>query len=320
MLFKQKIGELQKSIFDVLLPLIDNDYVLLDLPYFPNIGDVLIWQGTIDLLKNTKYKCLHSTSQQNYRPIQLDPKVVILLMGGGNMGDLWYHHQVFRKMIIESFPNNKIIQLPQSLFYKSQEVLEADASVYNKHNNLHLFFRDQYSVDLAKHFFNHATIGLLPDMAFCMDMNLWKNSYQVAPKDVLFVKRTDAEWNEGQSYQLVPTEAEVRDWPSMEYSYKKLDILFRIQRKCAKLDQRYSIHSNDFVMNLAYKYWVKNMLIEDGIKFLTSYKVIYTTRLHVAILAVLLEKDCVMFDNSYGKNKGLYQAFLSDVDGVSFAP
>lgn len=41
----EKTEKLRNIIFDQLSPLIDNDYVLWDLPYHENIGDTLIWEG-----------------------------------------------------------------------------------------------------------------------------------------------------------------------------------------------------------------------------------------------------------------------------------
>ena len=40
--------KLQFVIESTLSPLIDGDYVYWDLPYHINIGDTLIWQGTLD--------------------------------------------------------------------------------------------------------------------------------------------------------------------------------------------------------------------------------------------------------------------------------
>ena len=42
---KEKIERLRAEIEKQLIPLIDSDYVLWDLPYHTNIGDTLIWQG-----------------------------------------------------------------------------------------------------------------------------------------------------------------------------------------------------------------------------------------------------------------------------------
>lgn len=74
----------KKSLF----PLITNDYILLDLPYFTNVGDVLIWQSTLDLLKDINHKCIYSSSIETYQKQSLPQECIIIFMGGGNWGDL----------------------------------------------------------------------------------------------------------------------------------------------------------------------------------------------------------------------------------------
>lgn len=51
------IARLRSVVGSVLTPLIDNDYVYLDLPYYENLGDLLIWEGTLNFLKETGHKC-----------------------------------------------------------------------------------------------------------------------------------------------------------------------------------------------------------------------------------------------------------------------
>ena len=46
----------------------------------------------------------------------------------------------------------------------------------------------------------------------------------------------------------------------------------------------------------------KPFLINKGVRFISKYKEIYTTRLHVSILSTLIEKKHYIIDNSYGKN------------------
>ena len=57
-------------------------------------------------------------------------------------------------------------------------------------------------------------------------------------------------------------------------------------------------------------------LVRSGVNQLGAYETIYTTRLHAAILGVLLGKKVVFMDNSYGKNRGFYETWLKDCDAV----
>ena len=48
---EEQIAILKKTIEERLLPLVDRDYVFLDLPYHPNIGDSLIAAAAFKLLE-----------------------------------------------------------------------------------------------------------------------------------------------------------------------------------------------------------------------------------------------------------------------------
>ena len=106
---KEKINQLKNCINDNLFPLMTNDYIYLDLPYYPNIGDHLIWEGTKNFLRQLPYKCLYATSKECYCPPHINKNVIILLHGGGNWGTLYPEHHQFRKKIIQSL----LMQPPQ---------------------------------------------------------------------------------------------------------------------------------------------------------------------------------------------------------------
>ena len=127
--FQQKIDELKNKIYEELTPLIDSDYILLDLHYYSNIGDTLIWEGTESFLKSLPHKCLYKSSNQTFKYKHLQSSTIIILQGGGNFGDLWRRFQDFRLSIIKQYPNNKIIILPQSIFYENDEIIKNDAAI-----------------------------------------------------------------------------------------------------------------------------------------------------------------------------------------------
>ena len=56
-----KVNKLKNIISSQLRTLVQGDYIYLDVPYHANLGDTLIWQGTLDFLKTLPYKCLHSS-------------------------------------------------------------------------------------------------------------------------------------------------------------------------------------------------------------------------------------------------------------------
>lgn len=166
--FSGKVAFLRDLIVNTLTPLISDSYVLWDLPYYTNIGDILIWEGTENFLKQLSSQCISKCSYQtfSYKPLPKD--TTILLQGGGNFGDLWRVHQEFRLKIVELYPDNKIIILPQSVHYQDTKILERDAELMGKHSNLTICVRDTKSWDILGSYFYKNNLLLLPDMAFCI--------------------------------------------------------------------------------------------------------------------------------------------------------
>ncbi len=317
MTFQEKIEELKKDIFNELSSLVKSDYLYLELPYYSNIGDILIWEGTEAFLEKLPYKCLYKTSMYTFKYKAIPEDSIILLQGGGTFGDIWRKNQDFRLSIIEQYPNNKIIILPQTVYYENEEKLKEDAYLMSLHKNLIICARDTKSREiLTTHFLNR--VLLLPDMAFCIDMPKWKKYKKQPINKILFLNRKDKEKNDQQSYMNVPTNAEDRDWPTIErrsFAFKLLDKILNISKDFDKL---FSSNLYNAIFDFSYKHIIRESYIKKGIKFLSPYSFVYTTRLHVAILSILLEKDFVFFDNSYGKNKYFYETWLKDLDGVKF--
>ena len=103
-----KIRKLQENIESQLSHLITRDYWLLNVPYHPNVGDTLIWQGELDFLKNFSYKCKGMRSFYSPIPNNIKEKDLILIHGGGNFGDLWELPQEWQMSVVEQYPHNKI--------------------------------------------------------------------------------------------------------------------------------------------------------------------------------------------------------------------
>lgn len=316
----EKVFQLKQNIKDVLTPLIDNDYLYLDLPYHSNLGDTLIWQGTLDFLKQIPYKCLYSCSVNGKKYINIIKKnhsPIILFHGGGNFGDLWVLHNNFRKKIISEFPNHKIIVLPQTVFYNDSKHLEEDALFYSNYPNVSICARDIKSYNILKENFHKNTIYLLPDMAFCMNINEYDRCHHEV-KESLFIKRLDKELAFNGNYSSVPKNTITSDWPTfMNNEYKEYIYLKILNRYCGAIDRRLKTNINNIITDLYWKTVLRKKNVNLAINFIDKYKNIYTTRLHAAILGVILNKtNITVFDNFYGKNSSFVNTWLSDVDSI----
>lgn len=317
MMPQEKVSQLKHFIYQALTPLVDNDYLLLDLPYHSNLGDTLIWQGELDFLKTVPYKCKYSTwFQGNLSMVEeiLRPETILLFHGGGNFGDIWPVHGQFRRKVIEMFPKQQCVILPQTIYYQDERNLYEEAEFYSNYPNVTICARDVCSLELLKRFFPSNNSLLVPDMAFYMNIEGYKRS--ISPKGSVFVRREDQEINNNIDYQRVPKDSVVSDWlflcNSKEYSRQE-DIVKWGRRFDSRLGTDWKHSWLDF-------YWqhvLRPLNVKTAIRFIDQYKSVYTTRMHAAILGVILGKqDITLFDNSYGKSSSLYSTWLSDVDGL----
>ncbi|MFW5983271.1 MAG: polysaccharide pyruvyl transferase family protein [bacterium] len=316
----KKYASLNSIIFQKLTPILNNDYIFLDLPYFTNIGDTLIWKGTEEFLKTLPHKCLYRSSIETYSTPRIGKNVTILLQGGGNFGDIWRRHTEFCLRILRVFPDNQIIVLPQTIYYNNEDILKQDAQEMTKHKHLTICARDFRSYEILKKQFPKNQILQLPDMAFCIGSSFLQK-HQIQEEDkVLFFKRKDIEFAPYDfSHSIKHPQTEEHEWPSMEYNLFVNRVLARL-KKIQLFMRRRGIPVRLFnkVIDLYSQNIFMPHMLKIGIQFISKYKYVYSTRLHGAILSILLDKPLTLFDNSYGKNDCFYQTWLKDTEKVEF--
>jgi len=308
------VDRLRKLIEESLIPLIKKDYVFLDLPYHPNVGDTLIAMGAMELLSKTGRKCLYKSSEFTYDGRSLEKDTLIVFNGGGNFGDLWMPYTRFRNQIISKYPNNQILIMPQSVWYSKKENLNLDKSIYDNCPNITICARDEQSFDFLLKNFENNNVLLIPDLAFYTSPSLLIQRESTGR--TLFLRRDDKEYVDSTRYSAVPNIAEVHDWPTLE----KGDDTYKIYYLFNEVNARFEKYVNKRIAwKLKDLYWQKKLLpynVKKGIEFVNNYDVIYSTRLHVAVLGFLLNKQVFFFDNNYGKNSALFNTWLHESDKI----
>jgi pyruvyl transferase EpsO len=321
--------------------------VLLDYPSHLNIGDQLIGLGEIYYFNHIlKTKIKYMADWQNFSSEVMADKLTddypIVFHGGGNLGDLWPNHQRFRQSIIQSYPERPIIILPQTIYFRNQELLEKSAKIFNSHTNLTLFVRDKYSYELGQKYFDNCKIILSPDMAFQL-VDSPRFDFEIKRKDsVLYFKRTDAELNKTINLEL-PTDFQLvtEDWVSFQKHWKLGNPRNKPKMQLIKLYreiiQRGLLTPQEF---LPRRQWIENQieinnlnylppqsldlvrlslsLTYSGIRQLKSHRLVISTRLHGHILCLLLGIPNIFLSNSYYKNQGFYEAWTHDVPFSKF--
>ena len=316
MIYSDKIQQLRNIINNQLLPLIDSDYAYLELPYYENIGDTLIWEGTRIFLKQTKYRCLYSASSSTFYNHKIPQNTTILLQGGGNFGDLWEEHHSFRKKIIELYPDNKTIIFPQTVWYEKQENIKADEIFFAHHPNVIMCARDNISFKFMQEHFSKNNLLLVPDMAFFIDFNKFGKINTDKTERTLYAKRIDKELKNNIWPSFIPPNAEVHDWPTFKSKatkYAKADYIVGWLNFFANIK---GIKPINRLIDLTRAIFYRPQYIKDSVKFINQYNTIYATRLHIAIASAMMGKKVYLLDNSYGKNFSFYDTWLTDLENI----
>lgn len=304
---KDKVAQLQQTICSELDELIDRDYWLLEVPYYANIGDTLIWQGERDFLANVPFRCKGEYSLSTFRFPEIPESEMILLQGGGNFGDLWKMSNDFRLEVVKRYKGNKILVFPQTVKFSDDDYLRMTVAVYAAHPDVTICARDHVSYDFLKKYFCNKVL-LVPDMGVFLNVAAWAKYMQVPTKRKLLL-RGDLEYKQFENIKQLQTDnhVEISDWPTMS-SDDRISWCFSY----VFMGARYLRTLTDLLVKWIYR----RHLIKSGVRFVSEASVLYTTRLHGAILGLVMGHKVCLFDNSYGKNRDFYDTWLKDCDDV----
>ena len=103
---------LAMRIDEVLAPLIPvgSTCAMLDFPTHSNVGDSAIWLGQRVHLARVDVSVVYVSDLATYSSAELRrrlPRGLILLSGGGSLGDVWPETQRFREQVIRDFPSTR---------------------------------------------------------------------------------------------------------------------------------------------------------------------------------------------------------------------
>lgn len=265
---------------------------LLDFPDHGNVGDSVLWLGALAGLKavgapRPVYTCDTSTYDRKALARAIGDGT-ILLNGGGNFGDLWERHQLFRERVVRDFPDNRIVQLPQSVHFESAGALARSRAIFNAHEHVTLLVRDTDSLDLVRREFR-ATSHLVPDMAFALGA-LQRTS--TPTRDILWLKRADKE-----DLFVGSGGPDVIDWLDEE----RTPLIAWSDRLRYEAGERAWLRPIGWPLLAMTQQRLAKQRMARGIALLSPARVVVTDRLHGHIVSLLLGIPHVVLDNSYGK-------------------
>lgn len=281
-----------------------------DIPVHGNIGDLLIMLGTLAFFKRHGLVPRFCAPAFAYEPGWIEPGNVIVFHGGGNFGDLYseYGMQALREHVVATYPDNRIIVLPQTIHFSTEKERRRSAKVFRSHPDVHICVRDRASYDIALEFSNH--VYLMPDMAH----QLYPiNAAATGTEGSLLISRMDGE-KRAQHDPVRLGASAVTDWPQLVGGREG-----RIERYRRAMRMMHRSGTGRWGNKLLSSLWAAyaNKLTNSAVRLFSSHELIITDRLHGHILACLMDKPSIVLDNSYGKNSGYVNAWTLGSELVS---
>jgi exopolysaccharide biosynthesis predicted pyruvyltransferase EpsI len=321
------VEELKGKITGVLAKYLPPDLgsaCVLDPPDHPNVGDCAIFLGEVEFLRNyltspvlSYYDC---KSYVNSCDMHIGRQPILLFHGGGNFGDIWPQHHLFRLHIMERFPDIPKIQFPQSISFSDPGILDQTRRLIAAQRKFVFLARDESSLAFAQKNFD-CEVQLCVDMAFWMaDRRRPENQFDVqcllrTDKEVLVEKRGDIE----RTLQAAQRRFSIDDWIVDQSNLATL-----LTRKTTSRWRRYPsvaamLQGPVFRLREAYAH----RRVEYGLDLLARANTVVTDRLHAHIMSVISGLENLVFDSMDGKVSAFYNTwtkadprsrFLTSVD------
>lgn len=273
--------------------------ILTGTPIHGNLGDHAIALAEHQLIQKTlpQYSIIEISIPLMLRHASKFKEIIgdslIIISGGGFIGSLWMDEERMIREVLRTYPNNKVIIFPQTVFYENskqgKKVKNKSISIYRKHRRLSLCLREKISFQQAKQLVKKKDIHFIPDMGFFLDYDIDTQQR----KDVLLCFRRDKE------------------------------SIFNPQTRNIILDV---INENFDIQDIKYTDTVisRNVLPRERVIMLNrklmefmQAKIVITDRLHGMIFAAITSTPCIAINNKSKKIEGVYN-IIKNIDYIKF--
>ena len=263
-----------------------------------NIGDAAITLAEQQFLQKyfpdyyqVEISTYELTKKEDFLHAILNEEDILFINGGGNMGDVYLAEEEMHRMVVETFPNQKIIIFPQTIYFTSTEKglkeLQKSAKIYNRHPDLTLYVRGQESLDFAKTHFGNVKTVLMPDM-----VHLLQTDYRFDREGIMLCLRDD---NEG----LLTDD-------------QKAQIKADMMTLTGKVTCRNNMNDVDVGRD------TRAMVVRKELMGFARHQVVVTDRLHGMIFSAVTHTPCVVLASFNQKIREYYNTFFQGSTGIYF--
>jgi len=271
-------------------------FILISTPFYGNVGDHAIVLSEIRFLRDAhvSYLDISSVEYKLFKKniVQFIRKDdIILIDGGGNMGDIWPGTMEQINDIVKSFINNKIMVFPESWYFTDnhygKQLLKDTMLTFNEHKDIILFARDSWSfVEMKKNLTIDVRLSFDCVLLMCIPRAICLKN-----KGVAISIREDKESNSNVSLIEIQNILKTNN----------IDFFF-IKNDCYKHIPK--IKRKSFVHKIISEYLSASLVITD--------------RFHGMIFSIICGKPCIVFDNKTKKIKHFYNDINQMILGIDF--
>lgn len=214
---------------------------------------------------------------------------LLVLTGGGNLGNQYMDDEIIRRETIRRFPNNRIILFPQTMYFTKDAEGEAEkretAAIYGGHRDLWLTARDEQSCLAMQQLFSKP-IRLLPDVVLT-----WKSTACTDKQGALLVLRNDVEGVLGAEHRQQLKEILQPLYGTVE----ETDTVVEVGSDLALLEEE----------------------LQKKMEQIGKAALVVTDRLHGMLFAALMQTPCLVLNNYNHKVRETYK-WIRELDYVEY--
>lgn len=270
---------------------------LIGTPDHDNLGDHAIGMAEIQYLK----KCMPDydivvISEERYYRVRKDLKKkcsesdVIILHGGGNLGNEYPWCERIREDVLKRFPKQRVMLFPQTVYFTNTffgNIMKKKARQIYKKSKVILLAREKASFEEMKQLFPYNQSYLVPDIVLLLDVMKVNEKRQGA----LLCLRLDKE--------------AVLTWEQRRKLYEH----------CKKMLQ--DVRYTDTTSRKRHDEVTGSVAVEKKLEQFAQSRIVITDRLHGMVFAALTKTPCVVLSNYNAKVQGVYQ-WIAKLNYIEF--
>ncbi len=272
--------------------------VIFGAPNHGNLGDYAIYFAECRLFarylqKGNIFGVNMRDFQHEIRALRrlLQKEDLLILTGGGNLGNQYMDDEKIRREVILRFPDNRIVLFPQTMYFtkdaKGEEEAGKTAGIYKAHRDLWLVARDERSCRDMERLFARK-IRLLPDVVLTL-----QGEKREPKKGALLVLRNDVEGVLQAEHRTMLRQILQPLYGTVE----ETDTVVEVGEDLSCLEEK----------------------LRDKMEQIGSASLVVTDRLHGMIFAALMQTPCLVLHNYNHKVEETYK-WIRDLDYVEYVP